>query len=414
MSKTFCVFPFFNLNSNTDGSVKLCCNIRTNTHVKDHKGNEFNLGKDCIDAIWYSSYMNDVRRNMMDGIEISECRDCYRQEELTGQSSRTSSNKFWLKKDHVQENINQFKDHKKLNPLSSLELRLGNTCNLSCNSCWGYSSSKVNEERIQIMSKNELDTRFKNDWSSEYKIPSEINKWFKTPQYEENINSVSNTLNRLYITGGEPTLIKENRTLLQKLLDNGNKDCFVSFTTNGTQADGELLDLLKEFPNNEIQISIDGIGDQAHYVRYPTIWEEFKHNVDKLCSIPNVNIIFYTVISAYNLCSIQDILKYVDSIAKHRKVGWYPIFLDNPDYLHTHIWPRQFREIANIKLKATIMRLENLPTYVSKDVFDMLHQYLTSDVDQSHNLANFKKFNEILDNKRGTDFNKTFPELCLN
>ena len=98
MSKTFCVFPFFNLNSNTDGSVKLCCNIRTNTHVKDHKGIEYNLGKDSIDSIWYSGYMNDVRRNMIDGVEIAECKDCYRQEELTGQSSRTSSNKFWLKK----------------------------------------------------------------------------------------------------------------------------------------------------------------------------------------------------------------------------------------------------------------------------------------------------------------------------
>jgi sulfatase maturation enzyme AslB (radical SAM superfamily) len=105
--------------------------------------------------------MNDVRRDMIDGVEIKECQDCYRQEELTGQSSRTSSNKFWLKKEHVQENINHFRDHKKLNPVSSLELRLGNTCNLSCNSCWGYSSSKVNEERIQIMSKNDLDNRFR-------------------------------------------------------------------------------------------------------------------------------------------------------------------------------------------------------------------------------------------------------------
>ena len=414
MSKTFCVFPFFNLNSNTDGSVKLCCNIRTNTHVKDHKGIEYNLGKDSIDSIWYSGYMNDVRRNMIDGVEIAECKDCYRQEELTGQSSRTSSNKFWLKKEHVQENINRFKDHKKLNPVSSLELRLGNTCNLSCNSCWGYSSSKVNEERVHLLAKSDLDIKFKNDWNSEYRIPSEINKWFKTSQYDENINSVSNTLNRLYITGGEPTLIKENRTLLHKLLDNGNKDCFVSFTTNGTQADSELLELLKEFPNNEIQVSIDGVGDQAHYVRYPTIWEEFKNNVDTLCTIPNVNIVFYTVVSAYNLFSIQEILKYVDSIAKNRKVGWYPIFLDNPDYLHTYIWPKQQRELASAGLTSVIINLSYLPNYVSKDVFDMLQQYLTGDSNYAYDIEYFKKFNTTLDLKRGTDFNKTFPELCLS
>ena len=413
MNKTFCVFPFFNLNSNTDGSVKLCCNIRTNTHVKDHNGKEFNLGKDHIDSIWYSSYMNDVRRNMIDGVEIKECQDCYKQELTTGQSSRTSSNKFWLKKDHVDENINRFKDHKKIKPVSSLELRLGNTCNLSCNSCWGYSSSKVNEERIQLVSKPDLDQKFKNDWSTELKIPGEINRWFKTDQYRENIDSVSQTINRLYITGGEPTLIKENRTLLRNLLDKGNKDCFVSFTTNGTQADSELLELLKEFPNNEIQISIDGVGDQAHYVRYPTDWNEFKINVDKLCAIPNVNIVFYTVVSAYNLFSIQEILKYVDSIARDRKVSWYPIFLDNPDYLHTYIWPKEIRERASIELANTVIQLSVLPQYVSKDVFDMLQQYLTQNSDNL-NTEYFQKFNTILDAKRGTDFNKTFPELCLN
>jgi sulfatase maturation enzyme AslB (radical SAM superfamily) len=209
-------------------------------------------------------------------------------------------------------------------------------------------------------------------------------------------------------------LIKENRTLLRKLLDNGNKDCFVSFTTNGTQADSELLELLKEFPNNEIQISIDGVADQAHYIRYPTVWEEFKDNVDKLCSIPNVNIVFYTVVSAYNLFSIQEILKYVDSIAKDRKVGWYPIFLDNPDYLHTYVWPKQRRELAKIKLTATVMRLEHLTKYVSKDVFAMLEQYIVGGADQSYSLDYFKKFNNTLDSKRGTDFNKTFPELCLD
>ena len=298
--------------------------------------------------------------------------------------------------------------------MSSLELRLGNTCNLSCNSCWGYSSSKVNEERVHLLAKSDLDIKFKNDWNSEYRIPSEINKWFKTSQYDENINSVSNTLNRLYITGGEPTLIKENRTLLHKLLDNGNKDCFVSFTTNGTQADSELLELLKEFPNNEIQVSIDGVGDQAHYVRYPTIWEEFKNNVDTLCTIPNVNIVFYTVVSAYNLFSIQEILKYVDSIAKNRKVGWYPIFLDNPDYLHTYIWPKQQRELASAGLTSVITNLSYLPNYVSKDVFDMLQQYLTGDSNYAYDIEYFTKFNTTLDLKRGTDFNKTFPELCLS
>ena len=412
-SKTFCVFPFFNLNSNTDGSIKLCCNIRENIHVKDSNGQEFNLGKDSIDDIWNSGYMNRVRLKMYDGFEVDECRDCYKHEETSGSSSRTSSNEFWLKKEHVLRNIENFRNNRPLEPVSSLELRLGNTCNLSCNSCWGYSSSKSNEEKIQLLKKEDLEKVFRDDWAVENNIPKTINHWFKTDQYKDNIQSVSKNVNRIYITGGEPTLIKENRTLLQNLLDNGNSDCFVSFTTNGTQADGELLNLIKQFPNNEIQISIDAVGDQAHYVRYPIVWDEFKSNVDKLCAIPSVNIVFYTVINAYNLFSISDIIKYIDEIAAKRKVGWYPIFLDNPIYMHTHIWPITHRQAARDQYIKTVNNLQNLLKYNSLDTFKKVEDYYLADRDFSQHRDTFIKFNAQLDSVRGTNYYNTFKELAV-
>lgn len=412
-SKTFCAFPFFNLNSNTDGSVKLCCNIRENIHVKNANGKEYNLGTDSIEDIWNSGYMNYVRLRMYDGAEVEECKDCYRHEALSGSSSRTSSNDFWLKKPHVLRNIDNFKNGRPLEPVSSLELRLGNTCNLTCNSCWGYSSSKVNEERIKLLKKEDLEKTFKDDWAVETNIPKDINHWYKTEQYHRNIDAVSKTVNRIYITGGEPTLIKENRTLLRKLLDSGNKDCFVSFTTNGTQADGELIELLKEFPNNEIQISIDAVGEQAHYVRYPLDWTEFDTNVKKLCAIPNVNIVFYTVVSAYNLYSISDILKYIDELAKDRRVGWYPIFLDNPIYIHTHIWPIYHRQVARDQMIKTANNLKYLLNHISTDAIKKVEDYYLNPVEHKDQQENFKRFNAQLDSVRGTNFRETFKELCL-
>jgi hypothetical protein len=41
-----------NLNSNTEGSVKLCCSINENIHVKDSDGNELNFGTHSIEEIW--------------------------------------------------------------------------------------------------------------------------------------------------------------------------------------------------------------------------------------------------------------------------------------------------------------------------------------------------------------------------
>ena len=411
-SPTFCVFPFFNLNSNTDGSVKLCCNIRENVHVKKTDGTEFNLGHDNIEDIWSSDYMNEVRRNMLLGNEVADCKDCYKHEKLSGSSSRTESNTFWLKQKHIVRKIDSYRFDNQLEPVSSLELRPGNTCNLSCNSCWGYSSSKSNEERLQILNKPETPIYFKKQWQSEFEIPKDINHWFKTDVYKDNIQKTSKHLTRVYITGGEPTLIKENRRLLQDLLDQGNKDCFVSFTTNGTQADSELLELLRQFPNNEVQISLDGVGEQAHYVRYPTDWKQLTQNIGAIAAVPNVKIVFYTVISAYNLNSLGNILTYVDSIAAVRQVGWYPIMLDNPSYMSTHIWPRSTRGDAKVAIDN--LPLSNLKKYVSQNVFQKVYDYYLADVEYTDRIKQFKEFNRIHDDHRGTNFNTTFPELvCL-
>lgn len=411
-SPTFCVFPFFNLNSNTDGSVKLCCNIRENDHVKKEDGTEFNLGRDNIEDVWSSLHMNEVRRKMLLGEEIPECKDCYKHEKLSGSSSRTESNAFWLKQPHIVKKIDSYRFDNQLEPVSSLELRLGNTCNLSCNSCWGYSSSKSNEERIQLLKRQDLPVVFRNQWQNELTIPKDINHWFKTDVYKDNIQKASKHLNRVYITGGEPTLIKENRRLLQDLLDQGNKDCYVSFTTNGTQADSELLELLKQFPNNEVQISLDGVGAQAHYVRYPTDWQQLTTNIGAIAAIPNVRIVFYTVISAYNLKSLGNILTYVDSLAATRPVGWYPIVLDNPPHMSTHIWPRSARGEAKIAID--YLPLVNLKKYVSQSVFQKVYDYYLADVEYTDRIRAFKEFNRIHDAHRGTSFEQTFPELvCL-
>ena len=415
-SKTFCIYPFYNINSNTDGSVKLCCNIRDNSHVKKNDGTEYNLGKDSIDEIWNSDYLKNTRSKMLAGEKVNDCKDCYRHEELSGSSSRTQSNKQYFHNPKILKAVNDFIiTHKvSITHLNSVELRLGNVCNLACNSCWGYSSSRVNDERMKILKQEDVTSKYRVLWSSELSIPDDINKWYKNSVYKANIETIAMNLERVYITGGEPTLIKENRTLLQNLIDSGNTNCFISFTTNGTTSDGELLDLLRHFTTSEIQISLDGIENQANYIRYPINWIEFNENVDKLSSMSNVKIVFYTVVSAYNLFSIIDILNYVDSLAAQRPISWYPIFLDNPSFLRTHIWPLNVRKNAIEKIKHCVENLKNLKYYVGTDTFQKIYDYYSNEEYQYNGINEFIEFNLLLDKHRSTNFYQTFPELtCL-
>ena len=50
-SKTFCPFPFMNLNNNTDGSMKICCAQNENLHLKKDDGSSFNVATDDINEV---------------------------------------------------------------------------------------------------------------------------------------------------------------------------------------------------------------------------------------------------------------------------------------------------------------------------------------------------------------------------
>lgn len=419
-SKTFCIYPFFGFNTNADGSVKLCCNIRKNEHVKRPDGTDYNLGVDDINTIWNSDHMRDVRDRMLSGQEVKECSDCYRHERELGSSSRTESNNQWGDSSAVIRRVQRWKYNKTIHAPASLELRLGNTCNLQCNTCWGYSSSKSNEERIQFLKLPDLSETLQREWGVELTIPKDMNKWFKTDVYRNNLKKSARDLQRVYMTGGEPTLIKENCTLLEYLVECGNTDCHVSFTTNGTTADSKILSLLQQFRNPEIQVSCDAVGDRAHYTRYPTVWSEYVQNVQSIADIPGVRLIYYTVVSAYNLYDLSEVLKYVDSVGQNREVTWVPIFLDYPVYMRTTIWSEDKRKHALSELQKTWDTCTNIKRWINQpglweQTWDKLQNHYLATVNENerlHNLKVFRECNAVLDSGRATSFDKTFPELA--
>ena len=76
-SKTFCPFPFMNLNNNTDGSMKICCAQNENLHIEKDDGTKFNVGVDNIDDIWNSAHMRSIRKRLLAGEQIQECNVCW-------------------------------------------------------------------------------------------------------------------------------------------------------------------------------------------------------------------------------------------------------------------------------------------------------------------------------------------------
>jgi len=395
MNDTFCVYPWINLHTSTDGRCKLCCHVYSEDYVKLDNRDAI-LGKDNFNDIWYGDYMFDVRERMLNGRPVKECKRCYEHEEKGLESSRQWANKVY-----------PISDVKVFDP-THLELRLGNHCNLKCNSCWSVSSDQIYKERKKILEDHEVPKWLSDQWNHEINSVEKFNwQWFETQEFKNFVNRVAPHLKRLYLTGGEPTLIEANKYVLDKIIESGNRDCHVAWTTNMTTWPEEFYSKLKFFNSSEIQMSIDGYKDHNRYIRYPTDWKKVEENFKKAQLLPGkVELKIYFVYQAWNVFDVKKLIAWVEQ-NQNRRVDFVPIFLEHPDQLHSCVWPQ------HIKAKI-IDDLKTIKTNVHKDsVSQMINYTLNTNKYSVENLKRMKQFIEITDTFRKYKFNEAFPDLKL-
>lgn len=391
-NKTFCVYPWINLHTSTEGRCKLCCHVYTEDYIKI-ENNDAILGINDWADIWHGRYMADVRKKMSEGKEVKECRRCYEHEEKGLESSRQ-----WANKTYPIETLEVF------NP-THLELRLGNHCNLKCNSCWGPSSDNLYKERKNILKKTEVPVWLKNQWFHEIKTVESFNwSWFETDKFKSFINDVSPDLKRLYLTGGEPTLINANRYVIDKIVESNNKDCYVCWTTNLTTWPEEFYSKLDFFNAGEIQMSIDGFENHNSYIRYPSDWNKIKENFSKALLLPaHIKLKIYFVLQAWNIFDIKPLITWLEET--ERNIDFVPIFLESPDYIHSCVWPE------DIKFSA-ISELDRIKTRFHKDPIDRIRNYLTNTNKYSvEKIEQMKEYISVIDNHRKYKFKDSLPKL---
>lgn len=393
ISNTFCTYPWINVHTNTDGRCKLCCNIYDEEYVTIENRDAV-LGKDNWEDIWHGEYMQEVRRKMLAGEKVKACSRCYEHEQKGLISSRQ-----WANKQSPIQSTEVF------NP-THLELRLGNHCNLRCNSCWGVSSDSLYTERKNILDNEELPEWLYNQWHHEIKSVEQFDwNWFNTDEFHRFINEVAPTLKHLYLTGGEPTLIDANKYVIDKLIEAGNKECYVCWTTNMTTWPAEFYDRLEFFDNSEIQMSIDGYGIRNSYIRYPTNWNLVEKHAALSQQLPDkVRLKIYFVYQAWNVFDVKNVINWIEE-TYNRWVDFVPIFLEHPDQIHSCVWPPEIRE-------QIVTRLKTIKSVNYKYAINKMIEYTEhSDKYSDSALERMKQFIQINDKYRKYKFVNVFPEF---
>jgi organic radical activating enzyme len=408
-TKTFCILPWTHMASYTDGSALLCC-IANST-------DKLNFNQQTLEQVWNSNHFKQSRVKMLNGEKVKECGACYNVEDVGIRSHRQIENWIWKNKlgdDYIDQLIASTDSDGTLNQRwITLDLRLGNTCNLQCVMCRPVDSSKwVKQANIL---KDELKTEVKWDWK--YKIESySVNNfdWYKSKSFLEEFYESAADMKHIIFGGGEPLYIKEHKEILKRLVELGHSEHIeLRYHTNGTIYDKEVVELWKQFKFVDVMISIDGHTQLNDYIRYPADWNTIERTLHLYDTTPdNIDVKLLCTVQALNIYYLPEFTEWLLS-QNYKKISqknldgtFHPGVLHYPQYLCAKILPSHLKKETTDKLLAFGKKHKNNPSI--QRMIKMV-DFMNSE-DWSHLLPQTLEYLEKLDKLRSCD-SSFFTEL---
>ena len=361
-SDVFCILPFVHMYIHSSEKPKVCCTF------EQHELNDTIEEKLDLSKIWSSDYYKSIRQDILENKKIKGCSRCYNSERNNGSSDRVTYNKRYkeLINDGYVENLvldvdygTQFKT-----PLD-LDLRPGNLCNLQCRMCGPSSSSQINKE-FKKMPKTfgfePFNENFQSSWADRKNLDFIL----------QNINKGR----RIKFLGGEPTLMPEVFDIMDILIETGNTDVELAFTSNLTNVNKKFLDAIEKFDIVDINISMDGVGKTLEYIRHPIKWEQIQKNIITYSKIKGVasktnRFSVQFTMQAYNIHNILDTLHWMKKINESgelgdKKLNFSPEVLYYPSFFKYNMLPLTYREKHLTKILKNAILKEDFASYHQK------------------------------------------------
>ena len=430
MSKTVCPLPWIHLATRPNGDVRVCCTANASGAGKqDEKtaglvkkdGIAMNLRDHTIEEVWNSEHMRRTRLQMLNGEIPVSCTKCFNEEAKGITSKRQWESAEWKQRLDFDKIIASTKEDGTA-PVSIpyFDLRLGNLCQLKCVMCSPHdSSSWIKEWKLQYPQYKNEDLIADQGWDDQYDYT-----WYKKGSFIDSMKHQAFNIQELYFAGGEPLLIPEHYKILEFMVDEGYaKDCNLRYNSNGLELPDKLFKLWEHFKEVRFNFSIDAYGQRNDYIRYPSKWADIEKNLRKLDENTKDN----TVINI--ACAIQLLnVGYIDELAEWKMdqgfskinpsmfgggiIGTHLVYL--PSYLNVRVLPQEAKEWAKQKIETFIDRQKfnlefNQHPYGAQRWKGLIKYMMAESWDNK--LPALQEYLKVTDERRETDFRKTFPEL---
>ena len=257
---SYCSFPFESIapKSWLDGKphrITPCCNMKTD--VEDPMGVQPLVDQGAgLHDIFMSEQFTELRKDLLSGIRNPACDYCWRMEKRTGASPRITAIEH-LTASKVQATPK----------LKKLDTMIDESCNLRCRMCAPSVSNSLRQDYNRIV---ELDLPLLEYYTakqSESQADPGGTQTFFAPnqQYIDEIVELSDTLEEIKFTGGEPTTSSSFWNIVNNI--EYPQRMKIHLTTNATKFNHRFLLTMKVFKQRHFTLSIDGTRSTYEYIR---------------------------------------------------------------------------------------------------------------------------------------------------
>jgi len=358
MSKSYCSKLWNHQYVHMSGSMRFCC--ATLEDLADENSDQLHINKDSLRDAWNSDSIKKARLQMISGQPVSACVKCVEQEARGYDSMRQRDNK--------ERNFARTKDDGSVDHHpTSMELHLGNVCNLKCKMCGQQYSNQVGKELLEIGNKDESFLKWikeqsgnVNIWTDDLSVEY---KWFQDPKTKSKLfEYIAEHIKDIIVIGGEPTVIPEFWELFEYLFQRDKlKDLEITLNTNLTNVNPKMINWLPKLKSWTIWASVDGLGERTEYIRYPSNFDKVCENLKfykKLLVGNNGKIVLSPAIQLLNIDQLDDILKWWLNFADGQlgdqfEVSWLSQVW-YPRICNYDIAPRDYRLMVADKLEKSL------------------------------------------------------------
>jgi sulfatase maturation enzyme AslB (radical SAM superfamily) len=300
--------------------------------------------------------------------------------------------------------------HTDLKPVD-WQVHLGNFCNSACVFCSPDASSRLAQEQLKLKLITQLPPR---SWCDD---PIQIDRFIST------IESTTN-LAYMHFIGGETLITPAFKVILQRLIAAGvGSRISIGFTTNLTVWQPDVLELLDQFKEVNLGMSIECMDSVNDYVRWPSVINSVTDTLHQWIDHGRSRNWIMTLRVTPTCLSVGRLLS-VYQFAYQNKLGVESCnFLEDPAHMRIGVLPKHYRQAVAHEFNQWIQSCEQESTatvintrdpsvvksYLLQDAASYI-SYLTAAQDETERLPELIRYLKQIESTRSNCVLDYLPE----